>query len=155
MLVGPDFSRCVQEFEAVLDSSSQSTAHYEEANFSQVKYRKDVVSYVDRVNQLGNPFLATGQQLVAWDTQKVVEQEIATSLSKIRELGQAKHADYILQILEKCTLTVSETIGRNKILTFANRPDSKKGRKASGVQKHGMALITQLFFHYSHVQMQI
>ena len=82
---------------------------------------------------MGNPFLATGQQLLALNTQEVVEQEVATSLCKIRELGQAKHADYVLQRLEKCTLPVSETILRNKILTFANRPDSQKGRKASSV----------------------
>ena len=112
-----------------MNSSSQSTSHHEEVNFLQVKYRKDVLSFVDCVNQLSNPFLATGQQLVALDTQKVIEQEVATLLCKIRELGQAKHADYILQRLEKCTLPVSQTIARNKILTFANRPDSKKGKK--------------------------
>ena len=92
MLAGQDCSRCVQEFETVLDSSSQSTARHVEANFLQVKYRKDALSFVDCVNELGKPFLATGQQLVALDTQEVVEQEAATSLSKICELGQAKQA---------------------------------------------------------------
>ena len=128
MLAGPDCSRCIQEFEGVLDSSLQSTAYDEEANFLQVKYRKDVLSFVDYVNQLGNPFLVTGQQLVALNTQEVVEQEVATSLCKIPELDLAKHADYVLQTLEKCTLPVSETIARNKILTFTNRPDSQNGK---------------------------
>ena len=41
---------------------------------------------------------------------------------------------------------MSNTIKRNKILTFGNRPDlTKKGNKTSGVQKKNMTLITQLF----------
>ena len=46
------------------------------------------------------------------------------------------------------TMPVSNTIQRNKILTFSNIPGlSKKGNKASGVQKENMtlSLTTQLF----------
>ena len=44
------------------------------------------------------------------------------------------------------TVPVSNTIRRNTILTFGNRPDlSKKGNKTSGVQKKNKTLITQLF----------
>ena len=61
MLAGPDCSRCVEEFEAVLDIARSSTAHHEEAHSLQVKYRKDVLSFVEIVEQLGNPFATTGQ----------------------------------------------------------------------------------------------
>ena len=44
------------------------------------------------------------------------------------------------------TMPVSNTIQRNKILTFSNLPDlSKKGNKTSGVQKKNMTLMTQIF----------
>ena len=43
-------------------------------------------------------------------------------------------------------MPVSNTIQRNKILTFSNLPDlSKKGNKTSGVLKKNMTLMTQLF----------
>ena len=43
-------------------------------------------------------------------------------------------------------MPVLDTIQRNKILTFSNLPDlSKKGNKASGVQKKNMTLMTQFF----------
>ena len=43
-------------------------------------------------------------------------------------------------------MPVSNTIQRNKILTFSNLPDlSKKGNKTSGVQKKNMTLMTHLF----------
>ena len=44
------------------------------------------------------------------------------------------------------TMPVSNTIQRNKILTFSNLPDlSKKGNKTSCVQKKNMTPMTQLF----------
>jgi len=98
------------------------------------------------VEQLGNPFLATSQELVALDTQDVMEQAVATSLSQIRETGQALHAAYTMERLEKASTPVSDTITRNNLLTFANRPDhKKKGQKDSGIQRQNMTLITQLF----------
>ena len=43
-------------------------------------------------------------------------------------------------------MPVSNTIQRNKILTFSNLPDlSKKGNKTGGVQKKNMTLMAQLF----------
>ena len=146
MLAGPDCARIVEEFEAVHDPSLSSTAHHEEGHSLQVKFRKDVLSFVEVVEQLGNPFLATSQELVALDTQNVMEQPVATSLSQIREAGQALHAAYVKERLENASVPISDTITRNNMLTFANRPDpKKKGRKDSGVQRHNMTLVTQLF----------
>ena len=78
MLTGSDSSRCVAEFEYL--TPNLSTAHHEEANSLHVKYRKDVLAFVEIVQQLGNPF-ASGQELVALDTQEIMEQEVVKSLS--------------------------------------------------------------------------
>ena len=56
MLAGPDCSRCVEEFEVVLDTPMSSTAHYEEAHSLHVRYRMDVLSFVETVEQFGNQF---------------------------------------------------------------------------------------------------
>ena len=55
MLAGPDCSRCVEEFEVVLDTPRSITVHHEEAHSLRVRYRKDVLSFVETVEQLGNP----------------------------------------------------------------------------------------------------
>ncbi len=59
MLAGPECARVVEEFETVHEPPSSSTAHHEEGHILQVKFRKDVLSFVDVVNQLGNPFILT------------------------------------------------------------------------------------------------
>ena len=75
-----------------------------------------------------------------------MEHVIVTSLYLIREAGQTLHAAYVKEILEEASVPVSDTIKRNNILTFANRPDTtKKGTKGSGVQRQNMMLITQRF----------
>ena len=55
VLAGPDCSRCVEEFEVVLDTPRSSTVHHEEAHILHVRYRKDVLSFVETVEQFGHP----------------------------------------------------------------------------------------------------
>ena len=86
MLVGLDCSRCVKEFEVVLDTPRSNTAHHEEAHSLQDKYRKDVLSFVETVEQFGNPF-CPGHELVALDRQVIMEQEVIRSLSRVHQLG--------------------------------------------------------------------
>ena len=56
----------------------------------QATFRKDISSFVNVVGQLGNPFVATSLELVALDTQNVIEESVVASLSEIREVGH-KH----------------------------------------------------------------
>ena len=75
-----------------------------------------------------------------------MEQEVIRTLSRVHQLSEELHAQYVAQTINQVTVPVSNTIRRNKILTFGNRPDlSKKGNKRSGVQNKNITLITQLF----------
>ena len=98
------------------------------------------------VVHIGNPFIATRQELVALDTQKNLEQVVVTSLSQTHAMGQALHTAYVTKRLEKASVPISDTISRNNMFTFANRLDRKrKGKKYNCTQKQNMTLITQLF----------
>lgn len=143
MLTAPDCARIVKEFEAT-NTTNDESAHHEEAHSLQLKFKKDVQSFVKVVEQLGNPFRATSQELVSLDTQCVVEPSVVDSLSTIHEVGRELHQKYVSERLEKVTVPVSDTIKRNNKLTFANRPDTKK-QNVKGVQRQNMLLITQLF----------
>ena len=118
-----------------MHAGNPATQH-EEGHSLQLKYEKDVLSFIMVVEQLGNPFLATGQELIVLDTQNVMEHAIATSLSQIGEAGQTLLAAYVTERLEKASVPVYDTFKRNNMLTFAHRPDpKKKGTKESGVQR--------------------
>ena len=71
---------------------------------------------------MSNPSLATSHELIVLDTQIVMGNAVATSISQIRETGQSLHEAYVMERLEKAYVPVSDTIKRNNMLTFANRP---------------------------------
>ena len=126
MLAGPDCARMVKEFEAIHDPPPYSTGHHEEGRSLQATYRKDISSFVKIVGQLGNPFVATSLELVALDTQNVMEESVVALLSEIREVGQTLHATYVRESLENLSVPISDIVKRNNMLTFANRPELRK-----------------------------
>ena len=66
----------------------------------QVKFCKDVLSFINVVQQLGNPFLATRKELIALNTENVMEPAVVASLSQIHEAAQTLHAAYVKEKLE-------------------------------------------------------
>ena len=95
------------------------------------------------VNGIGNPFLATGHELITLDTRAAMDDAVAVSLSKIHEDGQALHKEYVNARLDKVTVPLSDTIKRNNMFTFANRLDPRKKESKVGILKHNTMLITQ------------
>ena len=121
-----------------MDTPSSSNAHQEETHNSKVKYRKDVLSFVESIKQQGNPFVA-GSELVALATREVMDQEVVRSLCKVHDDDKDSHEQYVAQTLDKAT------VSRNNILTFAIQRDlSKKGNNTRCTQKKIMTPITHL-----------
>ena len=100
MLARPDCARMVDEFEAIHDPPPSSKGHHEEKRSLQATFRKDISSFVQVVGQLGNHFIATILELVALDTQNVMEESVVASLSEIPEVGQTLHAAYVRERLQ-------------------------------------------------------
>ena len=65
MLAGPDCTRIVEEFDGINELQSSSTAHHEKEHSLQVKFHKDVRSFINVVEKLCNPSPAKSQELVA------------------------------------------------------------------------------------------
>ncbi len=145
MLALPYCIRLIEEFEGVHKLPAATTGHHEEAHSIQSRFINDVHSFITVVTGLGNPFLATDHELIALDTRAVMEHEVAMSLSQIHEVGQALHKEYVKARLEDVTVPLSDTIKRNSVLTFSNRPDPRKKGSKIGIQKQNTLLVTQLF----------
>ena len=116
----------VEEFEAIHDPPPSSTGHHDEGRSLRVTFRKDISSFVKVVGQVGNPFVATSLELGALDTQNVIEESVVASLSEIREVGQTFHAAFFRERPDDSSVTISDIIKRNNMLTFANRPELRK-----------------------------
>ena len=69
---------------------------------------------------MGKTFLATGHELITLDSRAVMDDAVAVSLSKIHEVGQVLHKEYVNTRLDKVTVPMSDIIKRNNMFTFAN-----------------------------------
>ena len=68
------------------------------------------------------------------------------SLGQIQETGEALHESYVQARILQASVPISNTIPRNAMYTFANRPDSRSKRDEKlGVLKKNTVLVTQLF----------
>ncbi len=126
MLAWRNCAWMVEEFEAIHDPPPYSTGHHEEGRNLQATFRKNISSFVNVVGQLGNTFVATSLELVALDTQNIMEESVVASFSEIREVGQTLHAACVRERLEDSSVPISDIIKRNNMLTFANRPELRK-----------------------------
>ena len=71
---------------------------------------------------------------------------VVTSLSEIHAHGETHHSAFVLERIATSSVPIYDTMKRNNMLTFVNRPDTKKkGSKYIGMQRQNMALVTQLF----------
>ena len=119
----------------------------------QTKFRTNVLVFVEGVEQLGNPF-NNGKDLVALHTQEVMEEEVVTSLTQLQNLGKDLNAEFVSHTIEQATSPITNTLKRQKVLTFANRPvHTKKGTKSGSAQRNS-SLITKLFLSCSLGLMQ-
>ena len=57
-----------------------------------------------------------------------MEEEVVTSLTQLQNLGKDLHAKLVSHTIEQATLPITNTLKRQKVLTFANRPVHTKLR---------------------------
>lgn len=107
--------RGIQICSGCYNPHSSSTAHNEVGHSFQ--FWKDALSFFNVVEQLGNPFLARGLDLItALDTKNVMEQEVATSPSQIQDIGMASlHTAHVNERLLSASTSITNAIQRKNI----------------------------------------
>jgi hypothetical protein len=74
-----------------------------------------------------------------------MEKELVTSLRQLQDLCKDLRGKCVSETKEQVTLPITNTLNRQKILTFANRPvHTKKGSKSDSAQRNS-SLISKLF----------
>ncbi|MES9882214.1 MAG: hypothetical protein ABW185_15180 [Sedimenticola sp.] len=147
MLSGPEMSRAIEQFEiSAFPTHVSSKSHHEEAHTYQVSFAKDVQSLIQVMKSKGNPFSETSPNLIALDTQEVMDDLVVHCLKQAHTLGTATHQQYVSTRIVNANIAITDTLKRLGIYTFANQPDhsSPKNNKM-GTMRRNTTLITQLF----------
>jgi len=66
-----------------------------------------------------------------------MEKEVVTSLTQLQDLGKDLHAQYVSHTTEQATLPITNTLKRQNVFTFTNRPvNTRMGSKAGSAQRN-------------------
>ena len=128
MVVGPELSRMVKEFE--VPSSDESSKHHEQKPSIQAAFANDVVNLVSSIEELGNPFNESGEDLSALHTKEIMKEETVNTVRKAREVGEQQIETFLKERLKSKAKPLTDPIKKNNFPTFNNRRNEVSKDKA-------------------------
>ena len=82
MVSGPEQVRLLREFEEeyLAKENSEHGYHHEEGLSMQKSFKEQAASLIQVINELGNPFLEDGNELLVLDTQNVMDESVVNTV---------------------------------------------------------------------------
>ena len=145
MTSGPETARLVNEFE--LNQQDDQSTHHEVQQSFQTSFGNDVKSLVATFEDLGNPFLDQGDDLVVLDTKEVAPPDALERLKNIESVGNTQCEKFVSERLEERAKSLFDPIKRNKLNLFTSalpKKTTKVQQQLSSV-KSDCALFSRLY----------
>ena len=155
MVSGPEQARLLKEFEKEYcskEKDSEHSYHHEEGFSAQRSFKQQVVNLVEVVNDLGNPFLHDSNELLALDTQNVLDESVVNTVRTVCSLGKNQYTKYFKEVITDRTLSIHEPIKKNALPLFS-RPHPKTKTKQAGkisLLKNDITLFSHLYIIMQH-----
>ncbi len=145
MIAGPEIARLVNEFDE--HCVGNSAKHHEQSVGVQAEFRKDVFELTGVVQDMGNPFLDDGDDLVTLDTKVVMDSSLIQTLQTIESIGQAQYEEFVQERLVQCEKPLTDTIPKNNLALFVTTPKKFQSRSQHQVAslKTNCALFSRLY----------
>lgn len=148
MISGPEIARIVNEFEKTTATSSDvSLKHHEQSYSHQVAFIKDVQSVVDSFQDLGNPFLEKGKDLLAVDTKDIMNSDVVEAVTNVEKTGLDMYSSYVECRLKDRTTPITDPIAKNKLPLFSNSDEKVQSKDKSKILqlKNDCSLFSRLY----------
>ena len=152
MVSGPEVARVIEEFESCTRTRSEGMSqnaflHHDESLGIQKEFTKSVKALTKTIEELGNPFTETSDELLVLDTRDIVHETVATTVKTVVSLGQRQYEEFVEERLQKRNKSVSEPIKSNKLPLFSFRPtkDASKKQQELNSLKENCSLFSRLY----------
>ena len=116
MVSGPEVARMTTEFEASIGMCKRMntvTRHHEQTKSIQVTFAQHMVEVIE---EMGNPFVEEGKDLLRLDTRDIIDPAVAHYLGQVEEIGQKQYEVFMTNRLIEQSVPLSEPIKKNKLL---------------------------------------
>ena len=112
MVGGPELSHVVKEFEDMGGISEQTECgrHHEQVKSVQVTFPKEVLSLVEVIDNLSNPFEEDSGGLYHIDTKDVMGDGVVQSIRHIITIENEKYSTFVKERFIERSNTITESI---------------------------------------------
>ena len=145
----PEVLRVVQEFEnaASSDDAEAKIEHPESSIYHQKKLMRNVKCLIEAVDQkrIANPYLEQHDDLISITTGEIADPVITQSIGNIRSVGKRQSDGFIQDVIENGSKAITDTIKRNNLYTFTNRPSADLKKKPHKRVNNPTALVTRYY----------
>ena len=152
MLSGPELSRLQKQFEEeyladVDPENPMNFQNHEQGPAAQKTFQGQVRNLGNIFRKMGNPFLDEFKDLVTLDSRNCVDESVVTALRNLENIGKTQYKDFVKNVLEDRTRSISDPIKRNNLALFKKpqpKVQSAQGKKIKVLQNN-VALFGQLY----------
>ena len=109
LLAGPEQARLIEEFEKqFLTEKEGEYLHHDKGFFNKKNFKTNVLSFVEAIAEMGNPFLDQSDELLTLDLANVMDQSVVETVRTIEALGKEQFQSYYKSVLVDCTTSIHE-----------------------------------------------
>jgi len=114
-------------------SSTEGHDHHEQKPGVQCAFSKDVLNAVYSFEELGNPFMEAGPNLMAIHTKDIVDDTVVGTVDNAKKLGEEQFSLFLNERLLNRSKPISDPIKKNSLPTFCtpNKKTISKGKSRS------------------------
>lgn len=73
---------------------------------------------VEVINEMGNPFLDDGYELLALDTRDVIDESVVITVRTVESLGKEKYEAYQQSVIKNFTGSIHDSLKKNSLPLF-------------------------------------
>lgn len=118
MVVGPELSRMVEEFEGSF-TVSEERDHHEQKTGVQSTFLKDVVNTVSCFEELGNPFTVESENLMAIHTKDIMDDSVVATVTNAQKIVEEQFCLFVKERFIDRSKPVTDPLKKNNLPTFS------------------------------------
>ena len=153
MVAGPKMARVIGEFEDSVQSLKQKQSqgpdvkHHEQVKSVQASFAKQVKALCHTLEEMGNPFEETSQDLLVIDSKDVVGDGVFTTVRNLDKIGKQLYSAFDKSRLRNRTESLFSPLQRNKLPLFncPQTPSKSDDKQQITSLKKTCALFSRLY----------
>ena len=126
---------------------SLDIGHHDQAPTVQATFGKDVLSLINVIEDLGNPFEEESTNLLVLDSKEIADHAAVEMVKNIRRIGQEQFQTFVKERLIERSETIDDVIHRNKLKLFKSTTQNSlsKGMLQVASLKCDVELFSRLY----------